>query len=135
MEKSVDSINYIVIFRYIKGGPMKSFIKVMKALSDPGRAKIMKMLQQRVMCVCEIHTALGVAQSTASKHLQILEDSGLIASRKEGLWVNYMVADGSQNPYAAVMIGNIREWLDNDPEIKRLMDILPGIRRETICGR
>ncbi len=114
---------------------MKSFIKVMKALSDPGRAKIMKMLQQRVMCVCEIHTALGVAQSTASKHLQILEDSGLIASRKEGLWVNYMVADGSQNPYAAVMIGNIREWLDNDPEIKRLMDILPGIRRETICGR
>ena len=114
---------------------MKSFIKVMKALSDPGRVKIMKMLQQRVMCVCEIHTALGVAQSTASKHLQILEDSGLIASRKEGLWVNYMVADGSQNPYAAVMIGNIREWLGNDPEIKRLLDRLPGIRRETICGR
>ena len=52
---------------------MKSFVKVMKALSDPGRVKIMKMLQRKVMCVCEIQAALGIAQSTASKHLKILE--------------------------------------------------------------
>ena len=114
---------------------MKPFLKVMKALSDPSRVKIMKMLQNRVMCVCEIHTALGVAQSTASKHLQILEDAGLISSRKDGLWVNYMVADGGESPYAAALIGNMRHWLEDDPEVRRLVAAMPGIRRENICGR
>jgi DNA-binding transcriptional ArsR family regulator len=47
----------------------------MKALSDPNRVKMMKMLQARPLCVCEIKAALGIAQSTASKHLKILEDA------------------------------------------------------------
>ena len=49
---------------------MRDFIKVMKALSDPNRVKMIKMLQLRVLCVCEIQEALGLAQSTASKHLK-----------------------------------------------------------------
>ena len=57
---------------------MREFIKIMKALSDPNRVKMIKLLQRRVLCVCEIKEALGLAQSTASKHLRILEDAGLI---------------------------------------------------------
>ena len=49
---------------------MREFIKVMKALSDPNRVKMIKMLQRRVMCVCELQGALGLAQSTVSKHLE-----------------------------------------------------------------
>jgi DNA-binding transcriptional ArsR family regulator len=49
---------------------MKEFIRVMKALSDPTRVKILKILEKRLMCVCEIQTAIGAAQSTASKHLK-----------------------------------------------------------------
>ncbi|MGD8542738.1 MAG: metalloregulator ArsR/SmtB family transcription factor, partial [Desulfobacteraceae bacterium] len=80
---------------------MRPFIKVMKALSDPNRVKIVKLLQRRVLCVCEIQTALGLAQSTASKHLRILEEAGLVRFTKDGLWVNYRLTDGSENPYAA----------------------------------
>ncbi len=114
---------------------MKTFMKVMKALSDPSRVKIMKMLQKRVMCVCEITEALGVAQSTASKHLKILEDAGLITFRKEGLWVNYALADGGASPYAASMIGNLKHWLEDDPAVAGLALQLPHIHREDICGR
>ena len=114
---------------------MKSFIKVMKALSDPSRVKIMKMLQNRMMCVCEIQAALQFAQSTTSKHLQILEDSGLIMKKKDGLWVNYSLADGSENPYAASLIGSLTHWLDADAEIQVLMGQLPDIRRENICKK
>lgn len=106
----------------------------MKAGSDPSRIKILKMLQRRVMCVCEIQSALGTAQSTASKHLKTLEEAGLITSYKDGLWVNYALADGSDNPYAANLIGNLKHWLEDDPEIAALMERLPGIQRETICG-
>ncbi|MBU4121695.1 MAG: metalloregulator ArsR/SmtB family transcription factor, partial [Proteobacteria bacterium] len=61
---------------------MKEFIKVMKALSDPNRVKLIKMLQKRTMCVCEIQAALGIAQPTVSKHLKILEDAGLVGREK-----------------------------------------------------
>jgi len=114
---------------------MKLFLKVMKALSDPSRVKIMKMLQRKVMCVCEIQAALGIAQSTASKHLKILEDAGLIVYRKDGLWVNYTLADGSQSPFAASLIGNLKHWLEDDPDMKKIMGRLAGINREIICGK
>ncbi len=114
---------------------MKEFIKVMKAVSDPTRIKILKMLQKKVMCVCEIQTALGTAQSTASKHLKLLEEAGLITFYKDGLWVNYQLADGTQSPFASSLIGNIRHWLDNDPEIMTLIEQLPDIDRKDILKK
>lgn len=114
---------------------MKTFIKVMKALSDPNRVKIMKMLQTRPFCVCEIKEVLGIAQSTASKHLKILEDAELVRSFKDGLWVNYSLADGSGSPYSASMIGNLKHWLDDEAEIRELGRMLPGIDRHNIVGK
>ena len=113
---------------------MREFIKVMKALSDPNRVKMIKLLQRKVMCVCEIQEALGLAQSTASKHLKILEEAGLITFLKEGLWVNYRLADGARNPYVASLLGNLRHWLEDDAQVMALVAKLPEIRREFICG-
>ena len=114
---------------------MKEFIKVMKALSDPNRVKIVKMLQHKSMCVCEMQGALGIAQPTVSNHLKVLEDAGLVGYRKDGLWVNYFLADGSKSPYSAALLGNLKHWLKDDPEVSRLIQILPEIRREDICRK
>lgn len=113
---------------------MRDFIKVMKALGDPGRVKIIKMLQRRELCVCEIREALSLAQSTVSKHLKILEEAGLITFYKDGLWVNYRLTDGANNPYVANLLGNLKHWLEDDTEMAELLARLPGIRRENICG-
>ena len=112
---------------------MDQFVKVMKALSDTSRLKIIKMLQHKPMCVCEIQKALDIPQPTASRQLKILEDAGLAVSRKSGLWVNYNLADGLDSPYSAILLGGLKHWLDDDPEIARLVDRLPEIRREDIC--
>ncbi|MBW2348844.1 MAG: winged helix-turn-helix transcriptional regulator [Deltaproteobacteria bacterium] len=112
---------------------MKQFIKVMKALSDPNRVKIVKMLQHRTMCVCELKEALGIAQPTVSKHLKVLEEAGLVDFSKQGLWVNYRLTDGASSPYAASLLGNLRHWLETDEEIAALVARLPEIRREEIC--
>jgi ArsR family transcriptional regulator, arsenate/arsenite/antimonite-responsive transcriptional repressor len=112
---------------------MREFIKVMKALSDPNRVKMAKMLQHRVMCVCELQGALGLAQSTVSKHLKILEEAGMITYLKDGLWVNYRLADGAKNQYVASLLGNLRHWLEDDSEVEALLNRLPEIRREFIC--
>jgi ArsR family transcriptional regulator len=114
---------------------MHDFVQVMKALSDPNRVKIIKMLQLRELCVCEIQSALGLAQSTVSKHLKILETAGMIASSKSGLWVYYRLTNGGLNPYVASLLGNIRHWLETDPEVRAVKERLTSIRREDVCRR
>lgn len=114
---------------------MREFIKVMKALSDPNRVKLIKMLQKKMMCVCEIQAALGIAQPTVSKHLKVLEEAGLVTYKKDGLWVNYYLTDGNSSPYAASLLGNLKHWLDDTPEISGILERLPMIRREDICKR
>ncbi len=61
---------------------MKDFVDVMKALSDPNRVRIVKMLQHKTLCVCEIQAILQIAQPSVSKHLKILENAGLVESKK-----------------------------------------------------
>ena len=112
---------------------MKDFIKVMKALSDSNRVKIIKLLQQKTMCVCELQGALKIAQPSVSKHLKLLEEAGLVDYKKEGLWVNYYLADGKASPYAASLLGNLKHWLENDPEISDLIGIVPFLNREELC--
>ncbi len=106
----------------------------MKALSDPGRVKIIKMLQHKTLCVCELQTALQLSQPTVSKHLKILENAGLVCSRKEGLWVNYSLSHGS-SPYAATLLGSLKHWLNEETEIRELVKKLPDINREFIRRR
>ncbi len=114
---------------------MKSFIRVMKALSDPNRVKIIKLLQQKTMCVCELQAALKIAQPIVSKHLKILEDAQLVGSKKEGLWVNYSIGDGRASPYASSLLGNLRHWLDHDTEIADLLNRIETYDRNKICAK
>ena len=114
---------------------MKSLLKVMKALSDPNRVKIIKLLQQKMMCVCELRGALKIAQPTVSKHLKILEEAGLVDYAKDGLWVNYFLTDGKVSPYAASVLGNLKHWLEDDPEIADLVKKVPFLNREELCRK
>ncbi|GLI32674.1 ArsR/SmtB family transcription factor [Desulforhabdus amnigena] len=114
---------------------MKEFIRVMKALSDPNRVKILKLLQHKSMCVCELQAVLKIAQPTVSNHLKVLIDAGLVVYRKDGQWVNYFLADGNANPYSASLLGNLRHWLRDEPEIVSLVERLPEINREKICRK
>ena len=114
---------------------MKDFLKVTKAVSDSNRVKIIKMLQHKTMCVCEMREALQLAQPTVSKHLRLLEEAGLVMSYKDGIWVNYSLADGAKSPYVATILGNLRHWLDDDPEIADLIEKVPTLDREEILRK
>lgn len=67
--------------------------KFFKALADTTRLRILGLLTFREMCVCEIMIALNLTQPTASHHLRILENVGLLRDRKVGKWVFYSLAD------------------------------------------
>ena len=63
----------------------------------------------------------------------ILEDAGLVGFEKDGLWVNYYLTDGRKSPYAASLLGNLKHWIQDDPEIRHIVKKLQSIRREDVC--
>ncbi len=67
--------------------------RILKALGDRTRLRILYLLKGRELCVCEIMAALHLTQPTASHHLNILENAGVIKERKEGRWVFYRATD------------------------------------------
>jgi ArsR family transcriptional regulator len=75
---------------------MESFVLLSKAISDPTRVRMLKLLEGGELCVCEIMEVLGLVQSTASKHLNILKIAGLVESRKGGTWSYYRLAERSR---------------------------------------
>ncbi|HET97514.1 MAG TPA: ArsR family transcriptional regulator [Desulfurivibrio alkaliphilus] len=113
---------------------MRKFTRVMKALSDPNRVAIVKVLARGRLCVCELTALLGLAQSTVSKHLRTLEEAGLVAYEKDGAWINYYLADGSDSPYATAMLAHLQNWLEPDPKIDDLLARLSGINRHELCS-
>ena len=73
---------------------MDNLLRALKAASDPTRLRILAMLSVKPLCVCEVMSLLGMAQSTASKHLMILADAGLARSKPGGTWTIYALARG-----------------------------------------
>jgi ArsR family transcriptional regulator len=113
---------------------MKTLAKVMKALSDPTRLKIVKMLQHKSLCVCEMQATLEQSQPNVSKHLKILQEAGLVEFQKDGLWVNYaLVSAEKAGPYVATLLRDMEGWLEDDPEMKAILEKIHFVDRVTLC--
>ncbi len=65
------------------------YVLVFKALADETRLNIVEMLSCGEMCACDILESFQITQPTLSYHMRILTDSGIVSSRKEGLWIKY----------------------------------------------
>jgi ArsR family transcriptional regulator len=70
-------------------------VELFKAVADPVRLRLLHLLAEGEVCVCHLHEALDLPQSTVSRHLAYLRRRGLVAGRKEGLWVHYRLAKPS----------------------------------------
>ncbi len=67
----------------------KKLYKVFKALGEPSRLKIVKMLSVQSMCVCELCEVLNMLQPRVSQHLRILKEAEVVYENREGYWVYY----------------------------------------------
>lgn len=113
---------------------MRVYLKVMKAVADSARVKILKMLQYRELCVCEMRTVLGISQPAVSRHLRLLEDADLVRSQKDGMWNNFRLATKKEcNQYSRVVLENLRTWLEDDPQVGEVLKRIKTVDRAT-CG-
>lgn len=112
---------------------MKDLARIFQTLSDVNRIRILKMLEIRPLCVCEITTILELATSTVSKHLSILRDTGFVTGAKDGKWVNYSLTRSSVRPYVNQLLPMVAEWLPDNETVKQDAEKIRTIDRESIC--
>src|SRR5512141_2385102 len=106
---------------------MRDFELALKAVGDPTRTRILKLLEDGGLCVCQVQAVLGLAPSTVSKHLTILKNAGLVADRRDGKWIEYGLTHESHNPHAKSVLDLLHRTLDRDPAVladrRRLREI------------
>ncbi|MCF7808938.1 MAG: metalloregulator ArsR/SmtB family transcription factor [Candidatus Marinimicrobia bacterium] len=113
---------------------MRNTINVYKALSDTNRVRILMMLKNKPLCVCEIVDILELANSTVSKHLSILRNANLIMDEKDGRWVNYRIANVNESEDISMVLAHLAEQLQNDPLIEADSKRVGAVDRFVICA-
>jgi ArsR family transcriptional regulator, arsenate/arsenite/antimonite-responsive transcriptional repressor len=114
---------------------MRELVNIFKALSDRNRMRIMKLLENRPLCVCEITAVLKLAPSTISKHLSILRQANLIMDEKEGKWVNYRLNQDNFQSYTPDLLKLLHSWLPSDETITRDKRLVAKVNRHHLCSR
>jgi ArsR family transcriptional regulator, arsenate/arsenite/antimonite-responsive transcriptional repressor len=70
---------------------MKNLLSALKSLSDETRLRILNLLYEKELCVCDIMETLKISQAKASRHLTCLKNAGMVSDRKHAQWVYYSV--------------------------------------------
>ena len=108
---------------------MREFLAITKALSDRNRVRILIALGACELCVCQIIEMVGLAPSTISKHMAVLDGAQLVESRKDGRWVYYRLPDPMPSPAVAEAIQWACRSLKDDPQVARDAGRLNDIRK------
>lgn len=97
---------------------MEEFIRQAKAIADPTRARMLKLLEAGELCVCQLMEVMSLKQSTASKHLSILKTAGLVETRKEGPWSYYRLPHKGRGS-ASDLLEFMKTRLNHEAHIKK----------------
>ena len=114
---------------------MRELLKVFKVLADKNRLRILKMLQYKKMCVCELSAALAITRPSVSRHLSLMKDAGLVQDERNGQWIDYSLCKETINEYASVIQLHLNEWINDDPAIKDDVKKIKTLHREELCSK
>ena len=109
-----------------------------KTIADPSRVRILKLLENGELCVCQITAVLDLAPATVSKHLASLRTAGLLQQRRDGKWVHYRLAERDLTPHAQRFLALVRTALADDPKVaedRRLLARVNAVPVQVLCDQ
>lgn len=113
---------------------MEDTTNIFKALSDKNRLRILKMLQSKPLCVCEITDVLQLAASTVSQHLSLLKKEGFIFEERDGKWVNYVLNHRPDDRRISAIITSLDFWIGDHDLIEDDKKKVKVVDRYKVCG-
>ena len=97
---------------------LKKLTKILKALGDESRLRIIALLKKRnELCVSEITQIIGLSQPTVSSHLKKLLEAEIITYSKDGHWANYSLNENIEEEVKQ-FLDPIVQILSEDKKIK-----------------
>ncbi len=112
---------------------MERLSQIYDMLSDKNRLRILKLLECKPMCVCELTYVIGISQPSVSRHLRRLKETGLVGSRQDGFWSEYFI-NRKGDEYSRVLMGILSGWINNDPVIVEDSKNRTHACREALCN-
>lgn len=100
---------------------MRQTLKILRALSDETRLRIVNLLYENELCVCHIEKVLNITQTKASRHLTYLKNAQLASDRKDAQWVFYsFVKNEDMNFIDSLIYENLRKKKIFQDDLSRL---------------
>jgi len=114
---------------------MQEKTNIFKVLSDKNRLRILKMLQYRPLCVCEITNILKLAPSTVSQHLSMLKKSDFITEHREGKWNNYTINRSPKDARIIAILTSLDFWIGELKEVDFDRDKIKSVNRFLLTSK
>ncbi len=112
---------------------MKTTLRFFKALGDETRLRILSLLLEGELCVCDLMSVLELPQSTVSRHLANLRNAGLVEDRRRGVWMFYRLASPSSalaQDLAALLERHLPESAQGNADRLRLQQLEESKQRQ-----
>jgi ArsR family transcriptional regulator len=111
---------------------MEQLVQFFKALSDETRLRIMMLLTQGELCVCDLMVVLHEPQSKVSRHLAYLKHSGLTNSKRAGVWMHYRLKEPADGVHRAEL-DFLKEKLSHLPQFRMDREKLLELKKQGGC--
>ncbi|MFA0888232.1 MAG: ArsR/SmtB family transcription factor [Synergistales bacterium] len=109
---------------------MEKTLALIKALADKHRLRALLALRGQEICLCDLQELLGLAPSSVSRHMAILEEAGFVRSRKKGKWTYFRLPDGASP--AAPLLGWLLKSLEDDPSTQADRELVRQLKKKDL---
>lgn len=111
---------------------MQKLLNTLKSLSDETRLRLINLLYEKELCVCDLMETLQVTQTKVSRHLSYLKNAGLVSDRKHAQWVYYSIVHDDENQFLDTLVfNNLRKKDQFKDDLKNLYEWLE--RKNIAC--
>ena len=108
-------------------------VDIFKALAEESRLRILALLMQNEMCVCEIEECLKMTQSNVSRHLAALKNSGIVDSYKQAQWVYCKISDEFKEENQNLWL-YLEQKLKESPSYQIDFEECQNCKRQDLCN-
>jgi ArsR family transcriptional regulator len=117
---------------------MRELLAITKALADENRLRAVGLLRHQELCLCQIVEVLGLASSSVSRHMSILQQARLVESRKQGRWAYFRLAEDDVPQAVRDVLETILVSLSSEKQAKADQKSLKAVLKiepEELCRR
>ncbi len=113
--------------------PVKPLSEIFKVLGDENRLRLIHLVLQQELCVCDLETVLEMSQTNVSRHLAKLKQVGLVSTTKRAQWVYYQVSASAKEEHQQLLAYLCQQFSDTPSFLEDTKRLQEWLVTKTLC--